>query len=197
MLFRSVSQSRYGSYDIVVKAINDAQKRFGLDTSKITLAPENIMHLFDAIKNLSSMGIHELNANVIYEESWVNDRDPYIMYDQMIKLADWIIETKKYEESYFSLFDPSIGKLLPDTDTQNWCGGNGQMLSIGTDGRLFPCLRYMKYSLNDKDLPEYEIGDVDRGIDKEEDNEFLQALSGITRQSQSTDECLNCSVNSG
>ena len=32
---------------------------------------------------------------------------------------------------------------------------------------------------------------------KRKDNEFLQALSGITRQSQSTDECLNCSVNSG
>jgi radical SAM protein with 4Fe4S-binding SPASM domain len=82
-------------------------------------------------------------------------------------------------------------------DNMNWCGGNGQMLSIGTDGRLFPCIRFMKYSLNDKTLPEFEIGNVKKGIDKEEDNKFLTDLSNITRSSQSTDKCINCEVASG
>lgn len=186
-----------GSYDNVYKAIKDAQARFNLDTSKITLAPENVMHTFAAIKNLSEMGIHELNANVVYEDVWVPERDAPILYQQMIKLADWIIENKMYEESFFSLFDPSIGVSMDDSDNQNWCGGNGQMLSIGTDGNLYPCIRFMKYSLNDKELPEFLIGNVDEGIESEEENIYLQQLADITRTSQSTDECINCSVGRG
>ena len=53
---------------------------------------------------------------------------------------------KKYIESYLSVFDETIGKEMAPEDNMNWCGGNGQMLSIGTDGRLFPCIRFMKYS---------------------------------------------------
>lgn len=186
-----------GSYDVVEKAIKKAQIQFGLKTSKITLAPENIQYTFQAVKYLFEMGLTDLNANVVYEDVWDADRDAPILYDQLIQLADWMIESKMYEKGYCSIFDSTIGQPMLGTDNQNWCGGNGQMLAIGTDGRLFPCIRFMRYSLSNPELPEWEIGNVDRGIDKEEDNEYLKCLSCITRKSQSTDECFNCKVARG
>lgn len=186
-----------GSYDIVEEAIIDARDRFGLRQSKITLAPENIMHLAKAIKHVHDLGLTEINANVVYEDVWVPERDCYIFYDQLIQLSDWILENKIYEYSFCSLFDETIGQPMLESENQNWCGGNGQMLAIGTDGRMFPCIRFMKYSLSDQTLPEFEIGDVERGIDKEENNEYLSCLSCITRKSQSTDKCWNCKVASG
>lgn len=112
----------------------------------------------------------------------------------MLDLADYMIDNKVYQYAYCSIFDDTIGQPVEETNNTNWCGGNGQMLAIGTDGRLFPCIRFMKYSLQDKSLPEFEIGDVNRGIESEEDNQFLCSLSCITRRSQSTDECWNCKV---
>ena len=186
-----------GSYKDVEEATKHAQAFYGLDTSKITIAPENLPYLNQAIHHMADMGIHEINANVVYENVWVPERDAPIFYDQLIELADWFIDNKKYEESFCSLFDETIGKPMVETDNNNWCGGNGQMLSIGTDGNLYPCIRFMKYSLNDKTLPEFLIGNVNKGIEKEEDNEYLTKLAEITRKSQSTDECWNCQVASG
>ena len=158
---------------------------------------KNIIYLAKAIHHLSDLGIHDLNANVVYEDVWVPERDAPLFYDQLIQLADWFIDEEKYVESYLALFDESIGQPMGPEDNMNWCGGNGQMLSIGTDGRLFPCIRFMKYSLNDKTLPEFEIGNIKKGIDKEEDNHFLTELASITRTSQSEDKCINCKVASG
>lgn len=186
-----------GSYKVVEEALLNAQAFYSLDSSKITLAPENIMYTFDAVKHLSDLGVHDLNANVVYEDVWVPERDAPIFYDQLIKLADWFIDEDKYIESYLSLFDELIGKPVPDSQDQNWCGGNGQMLSIGTDGNLYPCIRFMDYSLNDKSLPEFLIGNVKDGIEKEEDNKYLSSLASLTRKNQSTDECNTCQVGSG
>jgi radical SAM peptide maturase (CXXX-repeat target family) len=77
------------------------------------------------------------------------------------------------------------------------CGGNGQMLAIGTDGRCFPCIRFMKYALSTPGRTEQPIGDIWRGLDKKEDNEWLNRLKKITMSSQSPEKCLNCKIATG
>lgn len=76
------------------------------------------------------------------------------------------------------------------------CGGNARMLAIGTDGNCYPCLRFMKFSLQNKERPEFLIGNLDDGIDGPE-NQYLTCLCALTRKSQSTTECWNCPVASG
>lgn len=186
-----------GSYDIVERAIKDAIEKYGLKTSKITLAPENIKYLSTAVIHLLNLGLTELNANCVYENVWVPERDTKVFYDELIKLADYIIDNDIYKYAYCSIFDETIGQPMDESENTNWCGGNGQMLAIGTDGRFFPCLRFMKYSLANKERPELEIGDVNRGIDTTETNPLLHQLHNITRKSQSTEECFNCNVASG
>jgi len=142
------------------------------------------------------MGLTDINANCVYEDVWKKE-DSIVFYSELIKLADYMIENKIHEYGFCSIFDKTIGQPLRDDDNKNWCGGNGQMLAIGTDGRLFPCIRFMGYSLQNKSLPEFEIGNIDKGIELEADNKYLKCLSCINRKSQSTDECYNCKVASG
>lgn len=82
-------------------------------------------------------------------------------------------------------------------DNQNWCGGNGVMLSVDPDGHYYPCIRYMESSLGE-DAEPYRIGHVDRGIGhKEDEQNKLKCLACITRKSQSTEECFNCPIAQG
>lgn len=185
-----------GSYDIAVNALNWCRQYIDIPATKVTFAPENIQYIPRAVPHLFDLGFTEINANPVYEDVW-KDEDAPVFYEILKELADFMIENKLYENAFCSVFDKSIGKPLSSEDNRNWCGGNGQMLAIGTDGRLFPCIRFMRYSLQSRELPEFEIGDVDKGLGTEDKNKYLKCLSCITRKSQSTDECWNCPVASG
>jgi uncharacterized protein len=93
---------------------------------------------------------------------------------------------------YETLFEPLTSK-----ETQNWCGGvcNG-MLSFDFEGKAFPCIRYMNSSLNNKQVP-YSIGSINGLFITEKEKERFNILNSITRQSQSTEECINCSIAKG
>jgi uncharacterized protein len=185
-----------GSYDDVVKAIGMARQYVTLEDTKVTLAPSNIEFLPQSIQHLFNMGFTNIHANCVFEEGWTVE-DAKILYIKMKELANIIIENKLYETHFCSLFEETLGKAVPENETRNWCGGDGQMLAIGTDGRMFPCLRFMKFSLSSPDSEELEIGDLERGIDSAENNARLKELSSITRQSQSTEECLECPISQG
>ena len=60
----------------------------------------------------------------------------------------------------------------------------------------FPCIRYMNSSLNGKQIP-YSIGTVDGLFLTPEEQKRKDTLFSLTRQSQSTEECINCPVASG
>lgn len=185
-----------GSHHIVEKAVKDAVDRFNMRDSKVTFAPENIKYINKAIPYLWNLGLRNIHANPVYENVW-KDEHAIIYYNELIKLADWFIDNDLYYDGFISLFDTSIGQPMSLDDDKNWCGGDGQMLAVGTDGRFFPCIRFMRYSLQNKDREEIEIGDMNRGIDTPDNNEKLKELISITRTSQSTQECINCKVAQG
>lgn len=187
-----------GSYDIVEKAVIDWNKKYPVNTqTKITLAPENVMYLNDAIRNLEKLGIEGAFTNCCFEEGWTVD-DAKILYSEMIKLADYIIDNDKYTKLYCSLFDETIGEKNEEPD-KNWCGGNGDMLAIGTDGKCYPCIRFMQYSLNNQ--VERPIGDIWRGLDNPKFNCFLCALQEIDMITQcqypDNQKCLTCPISQG
>jgi uncharacterized protein len=185
-----------GSYDIVESSVKAWLKINSNAQTKITLAPENVMFLNDAIKNVWNLGLKGVFTNCVFEEGWKTG-DATILYHQMIELADYLLEDNNYENYFCSLFDESIGKK--NNEDKNWCGGNGEMLAIAPDGKCFPCIRFMGYSLNGRE--EQPIGDIYKGLDKKEDNAWLNELSQITMSSQCTQEdnikCLTCPIASG
>jgi uncharacterized protein len=179
-----------GSYDLA----SDALKKviaMGLDSStKMTLAPGNIRYTFEAIKNLKELGLKFVFANCVFEEGWEFEH-AVIFYNELKKIADWILDNDLHTQFTTSLFDETIGQKT--TEDRNWCGGNGQMLAIGTDGKCYPCIRFMNYSLVNQ--PEQCIGDIYKGLDS--NNKWLEKLKTITMSSQSSEKCLNCKIASG
>ena len=184
------------SYDLAVAGAKDWVARGNYMGSKITIAPENLEYLYDAILHMVELEYTEINANVVYENVWKPEHAP-AFYKQLIKIADYFIDNDLVDDYYLALFSDVFFKPMDDTDNDNWCGGTGSMLSCDPDGWLYPCIRYMESSLGTEIEP-MRIGHVDTGIAQcKEHCDRVDCLNCITRRSQSTDECFNCPIAKG
>lgn len=185
-----------GSYDMAIAAVRDWATRVSSIESKITIAPENLPYIYDALTNLVGLGYVEINANCVFEDVWSDD-DAKVFYRLLKKLADYWNDNDIVDAVYLSLFEDDSFCPMEETDNRNWCGGTGDMLAMDPDGYLYPCIRYMESSLGTEVEP-MVIGHVDTGIAKCASHErCLRCFEGITRRSQSTDECFYCPIAKG
>ena len=183
-----------GSYDRAIKMFRQVSGPDGRRTTKYTIAPGNLMLFADSVRHLVlEEGVDTLNCNCVYEEGWTLDHAREL-YKQLKAVSDMVQESGT--DTYISILDWEAGNHLPDTETQNWCGGDGRMLAFEIDGTVLPCMRYSTLSIVNQPL--YRIGDVAWGIaNRPDDAARLAALRSITRQSQSEQRCLDCPINSG
>ena len=187
-----------GTYDRAIKAAHEYQKIYGiLPHTKMTVAPENVNFLFDAIVNLINEGYTTIMLNCVYENVW-NNNHATILYNELKILSDYLIENNLYNKIFIRMFDENNFQPLDELENQNWCGGVGDMnLSINYTGNFYPCIRYMESSLDNKQEP-IIIGDITNGyLNTQEHKENHQKISNITRRSQSTDKCFYCPIATG
>ena len=59
-----------GTYDRALAAAMDLQKYSKSLETKMTLSPNNINYMFDAVLNLISLGYVSISLNCIFEEGW-------------------------------------------------------------------------------------------------------------------------------
>lgn len=179
-----------GSYKDVVRNIPLWLKQFPNAGTKVTIASPDIPYIKESVLHLFSLGIHEVNINCVFEDVW-NQDDDIKFEEQLIQLADAIIEGGFYKDYVCSFFSEHIGKPMdPLYENQNWCGA-GKMLSIDAAGNFYPCTRFAKYSLREKQA--WIIGNSRDGIDKNKLRPFLT----LDRCTQSPQECIDCEVASG
>ena len=134
------------SYDLAVAAAEDWISKGGYMGSKITIAPENVIYLNEALRYFTEQGYEEINANCVYEKGWTIEHAKEL-YKQMKLYADYIIENDL--NVYCSLFEEQFFRPKKPGDDENWCGGTGSMLSCDPDGWMYPCIRYMESSLGE------------------------------------------------
>lgn len=179
-----------GSYDSVVRNIPLWLSQFPNGATKVTISSDDIPYIKESVLHLFSIGIHEVNINCVFEDVW-KDGDDIIFEEQLIELADAIIDQCLYEKNNCSLFLENIGKPLnPTLDNHNWCGA-GKMLAIDAEGNFYPCTRFAGYSLREK--KPVIIGNVSDGINAN----LLRPFLSLDRTTQSTQECIDCEVASG
>ena len=184
-----------GSYEIASTAAIDYMKNFDPEMStKMTFAPENVEYAYDAIVNLVNLGYKTIQCNPIYEDKW-NDEHPKIYYQQLKKIADYILENKLYEYLFVRVFDNHSGFSIDIKNyNENYCGSTGHMLACDYKGDIYPCIRFMKSSLGSSVEP-FKIGDVENGINiVASDKERVNLLNSISISSQSDDECITCPI---
>ncbi|OFK81141.1 radical SAM peptide maturase, CXXX-repeat target family [Peptoniphilus sp. HMSC062D09] len=178
-----------GSYDFVKKNMDLLLTQF-TGATKVTFASDDLPFLKDSIIELWNNGITEVAANVVFEDVW-KDNDDKIFEQQLISLADYILENKLYNRYSCTLFDDYIGEPYSKEQLSMTSCGAGKMIAVDGYGKIFPCMRYKSYSLNHHE--EWVIGDVDNGINFEK----LRPFIGATIALQSDEECLNCNVATG
>ena len=108
------------SYDLAVAGAMDWVKRGNYMGSKITIAPENLPYLYDAILHMVELGYDEINANVVYENVWKPEHAPQY-YEQLIKIANYFIDNNLVEDYYLALFDSMFFKPMDENENDNWC----------------------------------------------------------------------------
>lgn len=180
-----------GSYKDVVKNIPLWLSQFPQTSTKVTISSADIPYIKESVMHLYELGIKEVNINCVFEDVW-NDGDDVLFEQQLIELADWIIENEYYLEYNCSFYDwEHLGKPLdPNFNNQNWCGA-GRMLSVDAAGNFYPCTRFAKYSLREK--KPIIIGNIHDGINAN----LLRPFLTLDRTTQSPQKCLDCEVASG
>lgn len=184
------AEEERGSYDDVVKNIPLWLEQFPNASTKVTISSADIPYIKESVLHLYSLGIHEVNINCVFEDVW-QEGDDKRFEEQLMQLADAIIDGGYYQDYACSFFSEHIGKPLdPKLENQNWCGA-GRMLSIDAAGNFYPCTRFAAYSLRSK--KPIIIGNVRDGIDQNKLRPFLT----LDRLSQSPQKCIDCEVASG
>lgn len=179
-----------GSYNDVVKNIPLWLSQFPNAGTKVTISSADIPYIKESVLHLYSLGIKEVNINVVFENVW-KEGDDILFEDQLIKLADSIIDGEYYKEYTCSFFSESIGKPMDRVlQNQTWCGA-GKMLAIDSSGNFYPCTRFAAYSLRAK--KPFIIGNVTVGVDKNK----LRPFYSLNRCVQSVEQCIDCDVASG
>ena len=189
-LNRVYKNSERGSYDDVVKNIPLWQSQFPGEGTKVTISSADIPYICESVLHLYDLGIRQVNINCVFEDVW-KEGDDKLFEEQLIMLADAIIEKGLYKDYACSFFTEKLGKPLDcKLNNQNWCGA-GKMLAIDAQGNFYPCTRFAQYSLRDKEA--WTIGNIHDGID---DNKLRPFLT-LDRCTQSTSECVDCEVAEG
>lgn len=185
-----VKKDGSGSYDDIVSQIPLWQKQQGGLSTKATFSHDDLPYLKESIINLWNLGIKNVMANIVFEDVW-EDGDDQIYKQQLFDLADYIIENNLWDKYSVRFFNHQIGMPISDAvRKRNFCG-TGKMLAISTDGKYYPCVRFMDSALNK------QKGLVIGGIDTGWDSDKLRAFKALDTEFQSTDECLNCEIASG
>lgn len=189
-----------GSYDRAIAAAKDYMQNYDrMLATKMTITHDNLFYLNSSVQNLIKEGYKQIYFNCVYENVW-QDNDDILFYNELIKIADYLIENDLYNKIYISIFGEYIGNPIGVEDNNNWCGGtltDQSNFAIDYKGDIFLCIRYMESSLNGKQKP-LNIGNIYHGMfyTQEEINN-AKILTDITRQEQSTEECFNCEIASG
>ena len=179
-----------GSYEDVVRNIPLWLSQFPFGGTKVTISSADIPYIKESVLHLYSLGIHEVFINVVFEDVW-KEGDDGLFEQQLIELADAIIDNGYYSDYVCSFYNDNIGKPLdPDIDNQNWCG-SGHMLAVDAAGAFYPCNRFSQFSLRTKKA--LIIGNVHDGIDSNKLRPFLS----LDRTTQSPQKCIDCEVASG
>ena len=189
-LNRVYKNSEKGSYDDVVKNIPLWQSQFPGEGTKVTISSADIPYICESVLHLYDLGIHQVNINCVFEDVW-KEGDDKLFEEQLMLLADAIIDKGFYKDYACSFFTEIMGKPLDcKLNNQNWCGA-GKMLAIDAQGNFYPCTRFAQYSLRDKEA--WIIGNIHDGID----NNKLRPFLTLDRCTQSTPECADCEVAEG
>jgi radical SAM peptide maturase (CXXX-repeat target family)/CXXX repeat peptide maturase len=178
-----------GSYDDVIDNVRLLLQQNPNAVTKVTIGHEDLPLIKDSLIHLQSLGYKEIAANVVFEDVW-RQGDDQIFEDQLIKLADYIIDNNIWDKCLITLFSDQIGYKLDHEQLEKSVCGTGRMFAVDAGGDIYSCVRFMSYSLNGKEAR--SIGNIETGINMD----HYRAFRTIIPKYVLPQVCLDCNVNS-
>lgn len=179
--------NRSNSFDEVMKYYWWWRRTFPWNTIKSTLNHEALPYISDSIKFfVEELKLDSIFMNIIFENVW-QEGDTEIYREQLLKVADYLLEEDRYKDVYLSLFDSTL--LLPSEQfAKSWCGCGNSMMAVDPEGKLYPCLRFRTLS----NQPYWECGSIEKGVDYNK----LLPFKFYHNMSEDT-KCNTCDIRSG
>lgn len=179
-----------GSYDDVMKNVALWQKQFPNEGTKATFSKGDLPLLKESIISLWDNGVHVVFANLVFDDYWTED-DASLYETELKSLADYIIVNNLEDKRYVRFFDLSIGEPVDaELKKMNYCG-SGLMIASDIEGNLYPCIRFLDFTMNNKQSR--SIGNIHDGINENKLRSFL----ALTYETQSKPECNECQIATG
>ena len=175
-----------GSYDRVIKNLPLYMKESSRPSTKSTFSSPDLIHLKDSIIHLWELGFKDVESNLVYEDVW-KEGDPELFESQLMSLADYVIENRKYDEYKVAYFSPSRGLAVEKEDlNKNRCGAGYKSLAFDWKGNIYPCIRFLE--MCDADKKKMIIGNIKKSINYN----LLRPLAAATWESISPEKCNVC-----
>lgn len=164
-----------GSYDAIMKNFEWWKNKYNTTMVKGTLSPDTLPLLDKMLINQAKLGMTKLWANPIYEHDWTEE-EGQTYRQKMFNVIDWIFANNKENEIEPLVSAPVNAKEVKKSegDSFHYCGTCNYMITLGIDGKLYPCHRFAT-STNHK----FSIGDIEKGIDENKIKMFNDSLAKI------------------
>lgn len=171
-----------GTFDRLESVIDLLLKHKPYSPVMLVVNPDTVMHYADSVSYLFDRGFKYLICSLNYGAEW-NERDLRELRRQYRTLADWYFElTMREEKFYFSSFEVKISShVFPGSCRAERCELGKTQISVGPDGRLYPCVQFVGDAV-------YSIGDVRTGIDEAARKRLYEINAG------EKDSCGDCAV---
>lgn len=181
-----------GTFDHVSKVLPLWRKQFPGSSNKATFSHGDIKFLKDSIIFLWSLGIKDVNANIVFEDVW-EDGDTIIYREQLYALANYVLENNLYEDYSVTFFSSNLGHPLPYNSLDTNVCGVGMSIAIDSDGNILPCHRFFECALDRKGYENAVLGDIYSGLNIDK----LRAFNCLSYKYVRDDKCKGCQVATG
>ena len=164
--------------------------------TKSTCSKASIPYLYDSLRFMhETLGITYISQNFIMEDTGCTEEDYIELEEQYRKCTDYLIEHR--HDLYWSMFDKQGLNKRSDNykdfeESLKSCQcGSGAMPTLGIDGTIYPCFRWLGHTQLDGDDQSRPmcVGNVNDGF---VNKSAFRTVRAANRGSITSSYCLEC-----
>lgn len=177
-----------GSYDLVLQNVKLWISQFEDTSAKMVISKADINDVAASAIHLLELGISRLDMNLVVEDLWLKGDDD-IFEEQLIILADYIIQNELYLNHKIYIFEEGIGHSLKKEEIISPC--EKYAVTVDCKGNYFTCLRFSSFALKNKQ--ERTIGNIYTGLNWNRLRPFYTMFNYL----KNPEKCQDCKIASG
>lgn len=138
---------------------------------KMTISEKTLPFLYENIKYIHSKGLKFSECNLAMGIDWSSEENIFILKTQLEQLLDFYIDNPELEPAH--IINMNVGGCENNKEILKICGA-GEITSINTDGKNYPCNYINPMCFKDEELKELMNLDFEKLEELEDMNCFKE-----------------------